>query len=58
MKKVIYIYWALLLVCCCACQDDDYFSSASGEKVQLYSLSFRLSDVMTKKIVLSRADAE
>lgn len=58
MKKVIYIYWALLLVCFCACQDDDYFSSASGEKVQLSSLSFRLSDVMSKKMVLSRADAD
>lgn len=58
MKKIIYIYWALLLVCFCACQDDDYFSSASGEKVQLSSLSFRLSDVMSKKMVLSRADAD
>lgn len=58
MKKVIYIYLALLLVCFSACQEDDYFSSASGEKVLLSSLSFRLSDVMSKKMVLSRADAD
>ena len=58
MKKVIYIYLALLLVCFSACQEDDYFSSASGERVQLSSLSFRLSDVMSKEIVLARADAD
>lgn len=58
MKKVIYIYLALLLVCFSACQEDDYFSSASGEKVLLSSLSFRLSDVMSKEIVLARADAD
>lgn len=58
MQKVIYIYLTLLLVCFSACQEDDCLSSASGEKVQLSSLSLRLSDVMSKDMVLSRADAD
>lgn len=58
MKKMIYIFGALLLICFSACKEDDYFSSASGERVQLSSLSFRLSDVMSKEIVLARADAD
>lgn len=58
MKKMIYILGALLLICFSACKEDDYFSSASGERVQLSSLSFRLSDVMSKEIVLARADAD
>lgn len=58
MKKMIYILGALLLICFSACKEDDYFSSASGERVQLSSLRFRLSDVMSKEIVLARADAD
>lgn len=58
MQKVIYIYLTLLLVCFSACQEDDCLSSASGDKVQLSSLSLRLSDVMSKDMVLSRADAD
>lgn len=56
MKKIFYICIFLLQLALAACQEEVYINTESGKDACVSSLTFRLSDVLERDMVLSRAD--